>query len=519
MTAQGPIQIGSRLELFVEDTLIDRLGQGARLQLHQPVRREIVFQTDAPWEGNACGYPSLVQDGKTVRLYYHGLHYRHSGPPAQARAEHDAVMCYAESTDGGLTFQRPELGVCAWEGSQANNIVLTPECVAAIGGDPAHTATFYDTNPNCPADERYKTIIVGRKIEGGDGWGSLYCLVSPDGIHWSVLSEEPIITRGAFDSQNLLFWDPVRQEYREYHRGFREADPSVFGECNGLRDILTATSSDIRHFPTPEWLEYPGALPEQLYVNQVQPYARAPHLFMGFPMRYTEGDWRDTAFDLPGLEERMARAAAHPRYGTAVTDCLFMASRDGLSFKRWGEAFLRPGPQQVGSWVYGDNMIAWGMIETPSAVEYAPNELSFYAVDHYWEGTAAAFRRCTLRVDGFVSVNAPQSGGELVTKPLVFEGGSLSLNLETSGAAGVQVEIQDETGAPIPGYGLADCPAIRGDTLSHIVRWSGVGNDVSPLAGKPVRLRFVLHDADVYAFQFVPRAPEPVRPEIPKPTE
>ena len=509
MASEASIHIGSRLELFVEDTLIERLGGGARLQLHEPVRRDIVFQTDAPWEGNACGYPSIVQDGGTIRLYYHGLHYRHSGPPAQARADHEAVMCYAESTDG-LRFTRPELGACEWDGSTANNIVLTRAQVAEIGGDPAHTSTFLDTNPACPAAERYKTIIVGR--------GGLYCLVSPDGIHWSALHPEPMVTHGAFDSQNLAFWDPIRGEYREYHRGFREADPNIYGQFNGVRDILTAVSPDLRSFPEPQWLSYPGATPEHLYVNQITPYYRAPHVFVGFPMRYTEGDWRDTVFDLPGVEERMARAQAHPRYGTAVTDCVFMASRDGLTFKRWPEAFIRPGPQRVGSWVYGDNMIAWGMVQTPSAVEYAPPELSFYGVDHYWEGTAVAFRRFTLRLDGFVSVAAPQAGGEVVTPPLVFEGGNLALNLETSGAGGVQVEIQDAAGHALPAYTLDDCPAIRGDTVQHVVRWTGVGGDVRPLARQPVRLRFVLRDADLYSFQFVPYAPEPQRPEIPQPT-
>ena len=105
--AQEPIHIGSRLELFVEDTLIERLADGARLQLHQPVRREIVFKTDAPWEGNACGYPSVFQDGQTIRLYYHGLHYRHSGPPAQARAKTTRRSCASPRATTGSTSAGP----------------------------------------------------------------------------------------------------------------------------------------------------------------------------------------------------------------------------------------------------------------------------------------------------------------------------------------------------------------------------------------------------------------------------
>lgn len=502
---QEPTNIGSRLELFVEDTLIERLVRGARLQLHQPVRREIIFRTDAPWEGNACGYPSIVQDGGTIRLYYHGLHYINGGEASLKMEAHPAVMCYAESGDG-VSFHRPELGVSEFNGSKANNIVLVPETAGDVSLDPAHTATFLDANPDCPPEQRYKTIILGQ--------GKLYCLVSPDGIHWSPLVTEPIITEGAFDSQNLAFWDPVRGEYREYHRGFKD----------GVRDIMTAVSPDLAHFPAPQWLVYPGATPEHLYINQIVPYYRAPHLFVGFPMRYTEGDWSDPLFDLPGLQERMARAgaghargSAHHRYGTAVTDALFMASRDGLTFKRWPEAFIRPGPRQSGSWVYGDNMIAWGMVQTPSATAGAPDELSLYVTEHYWEGTYMEFRRYTLRTDGFVSVTAPQSDGEIITKPLIFEGGNLALNFETSGAGGIGVEIQDADFKPLPGYTCRECPAMRGDTLRHIVRWEKTGGDVRPLAGKPVRLRFVLRDADLYSFQFVPYAPEPRRAAIPTP--
>ena len=319
------------------------------------------------------------------------------------------------------------------------------------------------------------------------------------------MSPDPIVTEGAFDSQNLLFWDSVRREYREYHRGFRA----------GIRDILTSASGNFLHFPKPRWVEYTGALPEHLYTNQIQPYFRAPHLLVGFPMRYTDRGWSDPLLDLPGVEERMVRAKSERRFGTAVTDAVFMTSRDGFAFHRWPEAFIRPGPRRTGSWVYGDNFVFWGLTETASDLGDAPDELSLYATEDYWEGTSTSVRRYTLRLDGFVSLSAPQAGGEAVTHPLVFEGGNLALNLETSGAGGVQVEIRDEKGRPIPGFGLDACPPIRGDTIRHVVRWRGNGGDLRSLAEKPVRLRFRLHDADVYSFQFVPFAPEPVRPAIP----
>ncbi len=489
------IAIGSRLELMVDDYLVERLSDELGFRLHSPIRRELVFKTDAPWEGNASAYQSVFRDGEVIRMYYRGCHYRHGGAAAEALEDHPWVLCYAESRDG-IRWTRPELGLFEFRGSRANNIVLTPEAVAEIGGDPAHTAVFKDANPDCPPGERYKIVILGSRPAG------LYALASGDGIHFRLMSRNPLVTEGAFDSQNLAFWDSVRREYREYHRDFRD----------GIRGIKTAASKSLGIFPSPVWLKYPGAADEPLYTNQIQPYYRAPHIFVGFPMRYTERGWSDPILDLPGRDERLARAKAQSRYGMAVTDAMFMTSRDGVTFKRWPEAFIRPGPRERSSWVYGDNFVFWGMVETPSGIEDAPHEISLYMTDGYWEGTWTGIRRLTLRLDGFVSLNASARGGEMVTKPVVFDGGSLRLNFETSGAGGIQVEIQDPEGAPVPGYALADCPPIPGDRLDHVVRWKGGGGDVRPLSGRAIRLRFVLKDADLYAFRFAPYEPEPARP-------
>jgi hypothetical protein len=152
------------------------------------------------------------------------------------------------------------------------------------------------------------------------------------------------------------------------------------------------------------------------------------------------------------------------------------------------------------------------MVETESTIEDTPDEISLYATEGYWEGTDTAVRRYTLRADGFVSLHAPAAGGELLTKPLTFSGGNLALNVETSGAGSVQVEIQDAQGKPLDGFTLNECQPIFCDSLQHIVRWESQGGDLRPLAGKPVRLRFVLRDADLYAFQFVQYEPDPRRP-------
>lgn len=498
----SPIDIGSRRELLVDHHLIERLTGAAHLQLHQPVRREIVFRSDAAWEGNGSAYQSIVPNesgsGGRLRCYYRGGYH-----PASREHEGQAAtwesLCLIESDDG-IHWTRPELGIVEYGGSKANNLLLSEEMVAEIGGSPAHTATFLDTNPDCPAGERYKIVMRGTKPLG------LYLMVSGDGIHFALKSAEPFMTEGAFDSQNLAFWDSVRGEYRLYHRGFRE----------GVRDILTCTAPDFESFPDPEWASYPGSPTMALYTNQVQPYYRAPHLFVALPMRYCERGWSGPMLDLPGMDNRLARGAHHPRYGHTITDTVFMCTRDGSTFHRWTEAFIRPGPRQRESWVYGDNFVFWGMFEGPSETEDAPDEINLLATESYWEGHYTAFRRYTLRVDGFASAAAPYEGGELVTRPLTFEGGSLSVNADTSAFGSFQVEVQETDGTPLPGYTLGECEPIFCDSLDYTVRWkSSAGGDVRSLTGRPVRLRFRLQDADVYAFQFVPHRPAPERPEPP----
>lgn len=481
----------------MDDLLIESLAGKADLRLHHPEPREIALVHDAPWEGTGSGYHSVFQDGKLYRMYYKAWHLDVQSPGKVTTNAHPLFCCYAESDDG-IHWRKPELGLHEFNGSKKNNIVLVPEKAGSASADPGHPAVFLDQNPAAPAEARYKAIIRSAKPHG------LLVFQSPDGLHWTPMSDGPVITEGAFDSQNLAFFDSVRGEYRAYWRSFTEGitDGTAWKPA-GVRAIRTATSKDLLHWGPHADLTYVDSPSEQLYTNQVKPYHRAPHFFIGFPARYVERGWSDSMRALPEPEHREWRAKASLRYGTAITEGLLMASRDGVRFKRWNEAFLRPGIERPGTWHYGHQYIAWHAVETKSPVEGAPNELSLYASESYWTGDSSELRRYALRLDGFVSVSAPMSGGELVTKPLIFAGSKLTLNFATSAAGDLRVEIQDEQGKPVPGFALADCPPVFGDAIERRVTWND-GGDVSALAGKPVRLRFALRDADLYALQFQP---------------
>ena len=137
----------------------------------------------------------------------------------------------------------------------------------------------------------------------------------------------------------------------------------------------------------------------------------------------------------------------------------------------------------------------------PFSGHSAPNELSLYAVESYWTDNFDLLRRYTLRLDGFVSVQAPMRGGELVTRPIIFTGKTLRINFATSAAGSLRVELQDAQGKPLPGFSLDHCEEMFGDSLDRTVQWTPKAN-LSPLIGQPVRVRFVLRVANLYSFQF-----------------
>lgn len=494
-SAAEPIDIGSRRELFIDDLLIDHLSGKAELRLQHPTPREVVMRHDAPWEGSGSGYHSVFQDGPLYRMYYKAWHLDVQ-PKKLNTAAHTLFCCYAESDDG-IHWRKPELGQVEFRGSKANNIALASGPWGSLQVDAGHPALFKDENPDAPAAARYKALLRSAGPHG------LLAFGSADGLHWSPLADAPVISAGAFDSQNLAFWDAARGEYRAYWRFFTGGTTNEkTWKPEGVRAIRTATSKDFLHWSQPQDLTYADSPAEHLYTNQVKPYHRAPHLLIGFPTRYIDRGWSDSMQALPEHAHRELRAGISQRYGTALTEGLLMASRDGVRFKRWNEAFLRPGIERDGTWNYGQQYIAWHAVETASHLEGAPPELSLYATESYWTGDSSVLRRYTLRLDGFVSASAPMAGGELVTRPLIFQGHELSLNFSSAAAGDIRVELQDAAGQALPGFALADCQEVFGDSLKRHVTWKNSGN-LSALAGKPIRLRFVLRDADLYAFQFV----------------
>lgn len=461
LSAEAPVDIGSRRELFVDDLLIGQLN-GTELKLHEP--QQLKRMPPRPF-GH---YATVLQDGDRLRLYYRGdkvpgAHWRNGWGQYHA----GEVTLYAESTDNGVHWTEPDLGIVDVPEMPKGNVILevTDDTFLVT-----HNFTpFIDTRPDVPPAEKYKALGGGRyPPENWGGWktpderqklrekygpGGLKAFASPDGLHWKLLQETPVIAedQGSFDSQNVAFWSEAENRYVACFRFFK----------NGVRAIRRSTSEDFLHWTEPVDMQAnePG---EHLYTSVTQPYFRAPHIYIALPTRF------------------QARAGA-------ITDIVFMATRPGSDayHRHFKEAFIRPGLGARG-WGNRANYI------TLNAVQTSPNEMSMFMYG------GAQF---VLRLDGFISVHAGYEQGEFVTKPFTFSGRELEINYSTSGAGRMRVELQDANGKPLPGFTLEDSEVIYGDDIARTVKW-GESTDVSALAGKPVRLRFVMSEADLYSIRF-----------------
>jgi len=463
LTAAEPVDIGSRRELFVDELLISEL-RGTTLKMHEPQRLRRV--PPRPF-GH---YATVLQDGDRLRLYYRGdkvpgAHWRNGW----GKYHEGEVTLYAESRDGGIHWKEPELGIHEVPAFPQGNVVLQ---VGPHTFLTTHNFTpLIDSRPGVPEHERYKALGGGRyPPEGWGGWktpeqrkklrekygpGGLKAFASADGIHWQLMQKEPVVSeeQGSFDSQNVAFWSQAEQQYVAYFRFFKD----------GLRAIRRSTSPDFLNWTEPVDMQanQPG---EHLYTSVTQPYFRAPHIYIALPTRF------------------QARAGA-------ITDIVLMAARPGSDryHRHFKEAFIRPGLGERG-WGNRANYITLNVVPTSET----HMSMFMYGGGHY-----------VMRLDGFISVHAGYDEGEFITRPLKFSGNELELNYSTSGAGRMRIEIQDEQGRPLPGFTLKDSRVIYGDDIARIAKWQDT-TDVGPLAGRTVRLRFVMNEADLYSLRFRP---------------
>ncbi|MDB6095470.1 MAG: hypothetical protein JWM32_3032 [Verrucomicrobia bacterium] len=497
--AAAPLAVGLRKQLFMDERFVEQ-AENVVWRMNSPVKVGAVLTGTNSWEnGIVSGAGTVIEDGGKFRLWY-------TACPASGHPLGLFRLCYAESSDG-LTWVKPNLGIYEWEGSKANNILM--ESSIENGG-----GVFLD--PTAPPAQRYKLLArlseVKVLVAGHDPqWGNaphgsgLYMYTSPDGLHWDL--QPTRVFPFSPDTVNMALYDDRTKRFLAYLRTWN-GDQRRVGVVE-IENMLAPWPYDKNvppralgkfavapSFPVPD-KEIPDAFgadagdPPDVdhYTSATVKYPWAEDVYLMFPSPYRH-------FPPP---------PASLYHNDGPLDIALAISRDGRKFHRVSRfPYIELG--LTGAADSGSMYMFIGMIR------HGAELFQYYGGCDWTHGgfegvpemrNRGGVRLTRQRLDGFVSLEADEKGGQFTTPALIFEGTHLALNLNASATGEVWVELRDADGHALPGYAFADSDSLGQNDVAKVVTWRGGKADVSALAGHAVRIAFKLRTAKLYAFQFL----------------
>ena len=487
-----PIDVGR--QLFVDDFLVESTT-GVVRAFYKPVKyieNPVMWPQTATELANApgCCMPGgAVWWDPTRRRFRMWYLSGWSGP-----------ISIAESEDG-LKWERPAVAADATKRvpPMGSNVVLPDQFADTFSVWPDYAAA----NPYA----NWKLCVS----PGGNPTRSVE-YVSSDGVNWTFAKKT-----GWHGDSTTLFYNPFRQKwvwslrsnwrkrsriYHEHSDFFAGADwnfPLKNGSASMKKAYYENTAGLVSNSPDCYiWLACDNAdatctmngtvRESQMYNVDATPYES---VMIGlFKV-------------ICGHDNDEAAIAGLPK----TTFCHFGYSRDGFHFSR-PDRTPAISPSGWGSGAWDTGYIGF----CSSGFVIKDEQLWIYYVGARGDGTANNPPECVitngmhlnfsvgiakLRRDGFAGMVA-DGAGELVTRPVTFTGSHLFVNADARFGA-LSAEVIDADGKPFPGYAAADCDGLlRVDATKRAVSWKG--GDLSRFAGKPVRFRFKMKVATLYAF-------------------
>jgi hypothetical protein len=478
---------------------VDRLDNVLR-RMHAPKKHGPVIHADRPWEGDSIQVrtgPFWNPGEKQWMLWYLGG--------------------YATSRDG-IEWEKPMLGLRDYKGSKQNNLMLPVtryefkdpltgrEILSQDGDGITINHAIYDAADPNPA-RRYKG--AGHKgplccLRGGRGAG-FYPAISPDGRSWQLLETAFVPT--ADESHFNL----------DEERGFYYATVKHNGPYG--RSVYLSVSKDFDHWTDPRdcLIFHADQRDQELGAERVQLHLRDPNLrkpAFHEPEQYVTDIYNLPVFRYEGLYIGLPTVFNHSGNSSVNSDGFNMvelaASRDLITWERIGnrEKFIPL------SELDGERNYDTAQLLAANRPIVKDGEIWFYYTGLKWRDHPDALKSeahvsrpdtgaiclAKLRLDGFVSLDAGQTAGTVLTKPLILSGESLRVNMNAAGGGQVRAEILGgRTGKALQGYSMAESAPVEGDHLDVELKWNS-GAKPAALAGRTVQLRFSIQKASLYAF-------------------
>ncbi len=459
-----PLAVASRKQLFIDNRFVAK-SEGVTLRANpgQKLGR-MLDPSGKPFHGHVS---RVIEDKGKIRLYL----------------GHDGVAIH--ESDDGLHFRATG---------------------RSIGGG-SFSTIFLDHHDPDPS-RRYKLFLLKSKPVFDRKTDGVYAFTSPDGLEFREVGRVlPWFT----DNPTIVLWDGRIGKYVVYLRALAYDSPNQrrIGRIeldDPLKPWPCHESRDPRPFLSTANVPVVLAADDEddpdsdIYYNAATLYEGAQDVYLMFTTRFRHFSPRRNPFVIP------PKPGQWEDFGPL--EIQLAVSRDGISWhRRDREPYFPMG--------FADEWDRWYAVMGPGLVRRGNYLYQYYNSSgrlHDGAILRAEYDKKNLdlggvgiirqRVDGFVSADAGHQGGWLQTPLLTFQGASLRLNIDTGAMGTAFVELRDSQDRPIPGYTLADCEEIGGNFIDQRVYWKGK-TSLAHLVGKPVRVRFQLKRARLYAFQFV----------------
>jgi hypothetical protein len=447
-----PMKIDPKRQLFIDDYCISSTENLTR-QFHQPTK----------YPGNPLmpGVPvAVLYDNKSgkFRMWYN--------------------MNYAESTDG-IHWTKPDLG------PEGNRVFSGPREVRGF---------IYNPDTTDP-ERRYEAVIERRADEKINEKGGFYAYHSADGLHWKQQPERPIVRRAYSNMNPGPFWakgvgdtsifryDPVLKKYicdAKFNIYLPEEKIKQLGIVQDhkprLRLRAFMESDDLIHWNRERFLMFP---------DRLDPPDRQLYGHIGFVY---ESMWVG-----------MIRTMRLIPKGFKQVDIQLSYSRDG---RHWSRPSQRKPFIPLGT---DDSWDADYLGPAKIIPALVGNELWFYyfgarnADRKDVKNWSFAIGLAKLRRDGFTSLNAGQTPGQIITRPMTFKGKKLFVNADVAEDGWVKAAVLTRESEPVASYTLDDSIALTKDTTKGRMIWNSK-KELAPPGDDHLRLVFQLKNAKLYSF-------------------
>lgn len=477
-------------QLFLDDRDLESID-GLVRTMHTPVKRGAVIRPTPPEETSiqTRSAPAWDPEAGVYKLWL-----------LTSRTEGTSGTTYVESVDG-LHWTKPALRQKEVKGSLENNLV-TPDPAREWPANAIENAVYDPHDPD-PA----------RRFKGFAHCYDREPMVSPDGIRWTLLDVPKLKSS---DESNLSY-DPItrtfiatlkqsgphgRAHYISTSQDFETWTEPVLAFHADDEDQVIGRENIAARFADPTLQQPTLNIPEtynvDVYNASVFRYERH---YIAMPSYYHQTgkvppDW--PGFDNPRIPPEMLEGYRQSGIWSGFHDVRLMSSRDLKDWTRQGDRKPFLGSSRLGSGAYD-----LACVLPPSFPIVRGDELWFYYTGgmNYGltldKGVAAdAFAVClaVLRRDGFVSLDAGESEGVVVTRPFALPAGPLFANVEAHGGS-IRAEVIGADGAV-----LAVSEALTGDAPRGEFSWRAGG--LAGLAGQTIQLRFSLTRGAFYAYWF-----------------